>query len=131
MYKTRFNPNFKHKPGDEYPFFWDAREWGSKEGDLILCFLAEADGKILCDGVWRVQAVIAGGEIIPAAEVQTPLGLPLPRSDQKKLAKLVKTLVDSHDLNTNGQLISIGDFAQSLGKSKLVIPSGPSRSPMA
>jgi hypothetical protein len=96
-----------------YPFFWETEGWSVKVGDLILCFEGE-EKEITCEGVWLVQGILKGGAIIATKYVRNPIRLRLPRSDERKLAKLVKPLVDSGVLNMDGSLISIAGFARAL-----------------
>lgn len=99
--------------GAPYPYFFDARRWKVRSGDLILSF--ESDGKLLsCEGVWRVRDVLHRGQLVPLVLEKEPLGLKLDGYDRRALTKQVRALIKQGLINVHMAPITIEAFAHML-----------------
>ena len=96
---------------EEVPYFWDARGWRCKTGDVILSFEWDEDEEAyVYDNLWEVQGLIDRGFIVPLAPIKTAFGLKMTKADGRSLAKKVTRIVEKGEIDGETNLLPIERF---------------------
>jgi hypothetical protein len=107
--------HYGYSESENNSFYWDAQDWQARLGDYILEFLRE-DDIVSFSSVWRVQAVIEDGLIIPVERVSKPFRLRLSRADMGDIEDRVRSAIDKRILLLDGRPLSIGDFCKAVAR---------------
>ncbi len=98
---------------NDYPFFWKAKSWGVRAGDLILCI--EVDGRVVsCDGVWRALDQAGRLGVIPLRRESQIFGMTLTRRDRNLLARSALASIRAEKLDRNAGIMTVADFQRAV-----------------